>query len=76
MRDRDAYVIAEALIIAIEALSALPPQLRREGKAKEMKRIFETLAPNQLDDLQLDLIQRDTRQLLYALKYGRLPPDA
>jgi hypothetical protein len=76
MQDRDAYLVAEALIIAIEALSALPPELQREGKAKEMKRVFEALAPHQMDDLQLDLIQRDTRQLLYALKYGGLPPDA
>jgi len=69
------FVIAEALTLAIEVLNALPPELRREGKANEMKRIFETIAPQVMDDLQLDLAQRDTRQLLYALKFGRLPPD-
>jgi hypothetical protein len=76
MKTWDAYLVAEALIIAIETLNALPPELRRGGKANEMKRVFEALAPPQMDDLQLDLVQRDTRQLLYALKFGRLPPDA
>jgi len=76
MHDRDKYVITEALTLAIELLNALPSELRRDGKAEEMKRIFEKIAPQALDDLQLDLVQRDARQLLHALKFGWLPLDA
>jgi hypothetical protein len=34
MQDRDRYVIAEALTLAIEVLNPLPSELRREGKLR------------------------------------------
>ena len=43
---RDAYIAAQALIYAIEAIGELPDWRQEKSNARDMQRLLEYLAPN------------------------------
>ena len=55
---RDGYIITKALAYAIEAISSLPAAWQENGDQNDMKRLLESLVPN---DTQLQHLLRGVR---------------
>jgi hypothetical protein len=65
---RKQYLIADAIVFAIEAMNRLPAVYRRETNINELKGIL-----NELHPCDLSLLQSDAHRLVNALLLGSRP---
>ena len=70
MNSREDYLIAEALLTAIEAMSRLPKEFRPENNIAELKKMLDEISPSNLAMLQwqarryIDVLQGITPQTI------------
>ena len=64
--NRKQYLIADAIVFAIEAMNRLPAVYRPQNNINELKGIL-----NELDPRDLSLLQSDARRLVNALLGSR-----